>query len=675
MENDKKYKLSVPIPLVPFEDFYIEDYLKMLKKMKADRVFLFAPPLQASYIPDLEQYKIWSDVLKKQIALFNSHGIEAAFWMGHTIGHGGSLSIGNSPLFQQLVGTEGKEASGCYCPMDIKFKDYICSALAIIAESGVELIMLDDDFRVNLHPPEVSVGCFCPLHINAFREKTGIDLSREEIVEKALCGKPNEIRREWLKINGNSLLEFAGEIEHSIHEVNKNARIGLATAMTIWSNEGVDMRDLLLRFAGGTRMFLRSIGAPYWSKDPSNISWIIEYTRLQQHWVNNWDVELLSEGDSFPHTRFHCPAASLHAFQQGLFAAGFTSILNYSLVYAAQPEHEQGYSNRIADGLMNYDAICSFFPENYSSLGVNPLYLPNNLMNMVMPDKPQDAVLSWPDEPVAVRCLSRLGIPAAYEGDGPVFLSGYGAAGLPQQELEKLLSHGSVIDAVAAEWLVERGIDIGVSRITAGTEPAFEKYFDPEFSGNYTGDHIWLLTPGEKIYYRCDITKGARVISEFSGIGGEAAFPAVILYENALNQRFCVLMFSIYHARDGKQLLYNYARQEQLTRCLAWVNKKPLPVTVNAQPDMHVICRISPDEKRVAIAVQNCHLDTVKNPVLRLDPQIRVGDVIELLLPDADEAHITDDFFYKNDGTYAHLCIHCLIPPMGMLGVGLVQPN
>ena len=105
-------------------------------------------------------------------------------------------------------------------------------------------------------------------------------------------------------------------------------------------------------------------------------------------------------------------------------------------------------------------------------------------MNIVMPETPQDQTLSWPDEPVAVRYLSRLGIPISYEGEGPVLLSGYGAAGLPQQELEELLSHGAVVDAVAAKWLMERGMDIGVKWMTAEKAPAFEKYSDSNSAGN-----------------------------------------------------------------------------------------------------------------------------------------------------------------------------------------------
>lgn len=682
MKKDKQYTVSVPVPLVPFTEQSFERIVQMLKQIDADRVFLFAPPLQASYIPDLEEYRGWSDLLRQKMALLNGLGMDVAFWMGHTIGHGGELSLGNKPVFQQLVGPEGKEAPGCFCPLDKKLRAYMSQAISIMAQSGVELIMLDDDFRVNLHPPEVTAGCFCPLHLKAFREKTGLNLPRQEIVDQALSGKPNEIRQKWLELHGEVLLRFAGDIEQAVHQVNPKARIGIATAMTLWSNEGLAMQDLMQRFAGGTRPFLRTIGAPYWSKDPSNISWVVEYSRLQKHWASTWDVELMSEGDGFPHTRYHCPAVTLHAFQQGLFSAGFTSILNYALIYAPHPDHEPGYMNKLAESLQNYAAICRFFPESYTSVGVYPVLIPNNLMAVVMPEKERAMSsradqLSWADEPVVLRMLGRLGIPIGYEGSGPVFLSGYGAAGLPGEELDRLLARGAVVDAVAAQWLIERGVDIGISSMVGEKTPVFETHTDPDFSGEYAADNILLITGGEGIYYRCEAAKGngavsaARVISEFRGVGDDVPFPAVILYENAKKQRFCVLAFDIYNARNGKQLLWNYARQEQLTRCLAWVNRKVLPVSVNAVPDAHVMCRVSADGKRIAVALQNCNLDLIKNPVLRLAPDIPVGKQLEILLPDADEASTTTDFTYKNDGTYGYLALKVTIPAMGLLGVGL----
>ncbi len=671
MNKERKYKLSVPMPLIPAEESYFQIYLEMLKEMGADRVFLFAPPMDASYMPELREYREWSEILREKIGIFRSAGISTAFWMAHTIGHGGDLSLGNNSPYQQITGPEGKQASGCYCPLDKDFRNHVCASLAIMADSGVELIMLDDDFRVNLHKPEVSAGCFCKLHMDAFKKETGLDLSRDEIVKHALCGRPNEIREKWLDLNGTAMLDFAGEMEKVVHSVDKNTRFGLATAMTLWSNEGVDMRRLLEVMAGGTKPFLRTIGAPYWSKDPSNLSWVVEYNCLQKAWSKEWNAELMAEGDTFPHTRFHCSASSLHAYQQGLFASGYTNILNYSLVYLPKPDHEQGYFSKVRESMNNYDAICRFFPSDYLSEGIYPVCTPNNFMNIRMPEDLVDDEISWPDEQVFVRFLSGMGIPITYEGTGPVFLSGYGAAGLKEKELDELLIRGAVVDSSAAEWLLERSLDIGLEFCTDERTPVFEYYFDEDFSGKYHGDRVWLLTSGNGVFKRCRIRTGAKIISEFCGIDGMKSFPSVILYENEKKQRFCIFAFDIYKAKNGKQLLYNYARQEQLTRCINWVGKKPLPVSVNSYPDIHVVCRKSPDGRRTAIAVQNFNLDPVIDPELRIAPDILTGEKIELLLPDADVSFETDEFQYINDGEYGYLRIKCEIPPMGMLGVGL----
>lgn len=696
MPNDS-FVNSVTIPLIPVHEGIWADYLEILKKMKADRVLLFSPldnicrtlhkvrkdvsgksdlepvPIQeTSDTPSLELFKEWSGMLKDRISYFASHNIETAFWIGHTIGHGGSLSAGDVPAFQQITGPEGMEAEGCFCPLDSNFADYICKALAIMAGSGVGLILLDDDFRLNSHKPAAPVGCFCPLHIEAFNKKTGLMFSREEIVKQALQGRPNSIRKAWLEVLGESLLGFADKIEKSVHTVNPQARIGLATAMTLWDNEGVDMQHLLKTLAGITKPFLRTIGAPYWAKELSQVSWVIEYTRLQKSWTDEWDIEMAAEGDTFPHTRYHCPAAILHSYQQGLHAAGFPGIISYPVVYSPSPDHEDGYVRMYEKSIEHYNSLRRFFPANYIDMGVTPVYKPNNFINVVMPENFEKSTIPWPDEPVALRYLSRLGIPLAYNNtEGPVLLSGYGAAGLTDDELQNLLNRGVVLDATAANWLSQKGIDVGIVASNKGRIPKFENFFDTEFSGKYSGQYIWLLTAADDIYQCFKTRKEVRVLSSFEGNCEEEHYPAVFIYENAKAQRFCVLSFDFFNSKNNMQLVYNYARQEQLTRCLTWVNKKPVSVTVNGEPDVHVICRKSPDSNRIAVGIRNSHLDAINRPELRLDPDLAIGKELELLMPEAGNKCMTSDFEYINDGIYGYLKLNCTIPPMGLLSVGL----
>jgi len=691
---------SVALPLVPLHEEQWAADLESLQRMGADRALLFMPldnicrtpvavkksvvgdellqPLphqETNDTPSLELYRIWSELLRERVRDLDTYGIEAAAWLGHTIGHGGSLSAGGSPGFQPIVGPEGIEAQGCYCPLDPTFAAYIGEAVAILAQSGVSLVLLDDDFRLHSHKPNALVGCFCPLHLQAFEQKTGLSLTREELVQRALQGKPSAIRQAWLEVLGESLLGFAEAIEQAVHAVNPATRIGLATAMTLWSNEGVDMQQLVRTLAGGTKPFLRTIGAPYWVKEPAQTGWVVELTRLQQHWASNWGIELAAEGDTFPHTRYFCSAAVLRAYQRGLHASGFPGMIHYPVVYSPPSNHEPAYVQLQEASRPAFEALSRFFPAHYRDVGVMPVCTPNNFAHVVMPEDAKASLVSWPDEPVGLRYLSRLGIPIAYDDEtGPVLLSGYGAAGLPEEELQHLLDRGAMLDATAARWLAERGIDIGITASEPGHTPKFERYHDADFSGRFTGHPIWLLTPGSDIYTRFQVKSEARTISSFEGNDDAERYSAAFLYEDDRGRRFCILAFDFFQAKAGMQLVYNYARQEQLTRCFAWLNHRPLAAVLNGCPDVNLLCRMEPDGSRLAIGIHNHHLDPITNPVIRLAPDIAVRRSIELL--QADHEHAEREFTafdYVNDGEYGYLSIHVTIPAMGMLSVGLPQ--
>ena len=112
-----------------------------------------------------------------------------------------------------------------------------------------------------------------------------------------------------------------------------------------------------------------------------------------------------------------------------------------------------------------------------------------------------------------------------------------------------------------------------------------------------------------------------------------------------------------------------------MSRSFAWIGRKPLTVTVNGHPNLHIICRVAPDNSRIAIAIQNTHLDPVNGVTLRLSPDIYIGDEIEILLPSAAQKKKYGGFTYRNDGTYGYLSIPLSIPPMELLGIGLLKQS
>ncbi len=695
MENSMK-NLSLTIPLMPGHSGDIDRYLEICRQTGAERVFLFTPldnicrapsdvkkqyggndilrayPHQESCdIPSIELYEAWTEEYRRKAERFREIGVECAYWVGETIGHGGAISTTKSP-FQQLTGPEGLETQGCSCPLDEEFLSYMEQVFETVAKSGAPLILLDDDFRLNYHMPGVPVGCFCPLHIASFNQKLGKSMTREEIVAQVFSGQPSELRSLWFDHAAESMLELARHIERAVHRVNPEARLGIATAMTHWSNEGYEIADLLKALCGSTRPFLRTYGSPYrYFGQISHIGRITEFSLMQAEKLRDLDVEILAEGDTYPHTRYFCPEQLLDSYQKSLYALGFPGVLSYPVTFSAAADHESGYVRKSAQNRGHYQAIRSFFAGDFGDIGVRPLWRPNNIRRMNFDQDGDFRRFSWPDEPAGAYFLSRMGVPLNhFSRSCPVLAAGYALHACSEEELAGLLSNGMILDSVAALELLRRGIDIGVTALVQEDGPQFERYSDPAFSGKYTGENIWLLSAGGGIYYRAQLKEGTYVISSFSGPGIDG-YPAAVLYENKQGQRFLLYCFDMGEAdKRGTQLLYNYARQEQLANCIGWLGRKPLMVSLNGSPDLHLICKKAQDGCH-AIGIHNTHLDPITDPALSLDAGLRIPQKIQLLLPDAKEVVETDDFNVMAKGERNILTVKTVIPSMGMLGIKL----
>ncbi|MFD2332875.1 hypothetical protein ACFSR7_26760 [Cohnella sp. GCM10020058] len=668
----KGTEMSIPIHIQPFRQAYARPLAEQIAQAQAKRVFL-AASIHIGHLPDLALVKEEAAILKTSIEMYRKLGVEAAYW-GNTIGHGGSLVEGATREFQQIVGPSGEAVKGAYCPLDEAFKAYLGEVYGTIAESGVEMVMLDDDFRLHSRS-EAPVGCFCPLHMNEFRKRAGIKIDREQLVEIVLHGETSPLRSLWLEVIGDSLLGLASVIERAVHEVNAQARLGLCAVMSHWTHEGVEMERLLRTLSGSTRPFVRTIGAPYWSKEPHRIGWIVEYTRWQMHWLRNIDVDIMAEGDTFPQNRFHCPAADLNAFNLGIRAAGVPGILQYVLHFSFSAGLETGYLEMIEEKRKLYSAIESFCPPHYCSKGVKPSMDPYSFERIKLPESGSTAHYDWPDPPVSLQMLSRLGIPVSHDDDeGPVWLSGFSASSLPHDELMRLLDRGAVVDGPAAQWLIDRGIDIGLMTIRTAETPVFERYVDEGICGKYAGEYMWLIGYGPSGFYEGELQAGARIVTEFLGLCLKPMRPAVIHYENAEGQRFCILPFDLQEAILSKQLVFNYARQAQLASSLAWINRNALPATLPDHPDVHLMCRAAPDGERLVIVIHNLSLDPIVRPLLQLNPNLRLSGTMEWL--NSDGLVVADpEYRYDVDDRFGYLRLETTLSPLGWMAVAIGNPR
>ena len=674
-EGPKPWQYTVPLMLEPRTETDWSETVALLKMVEADRVLLVGPSEERGDRPPPSEFRELAEILKERKVLLETEDIDLGFWMWRTVGHGGEfiLSPEEELPYQEIVGYDGQEAVKCFCPLDSDFRQYMREVFAAVAESGVELILLDDDFRLSWHPPEVTVGCYCPLHVAEFNKITGRRMTREQIVKAVLTGPPSQLRTEWLQLKKKTLIDFATEIEQSVHSVSPKTRIGLAMTRLLWEIDGTDVPAILKALAGDTRPLMRVGGAPYGLKQPNLLGPTIEMTLLQRQWLREFpEIELMSESDTWPHTRFQCAAAMLNAFQEGLMAAHFPGHLHYIFTYAPRPEHERGYVDMTRNSLSRYRTIWRFFESFTSDRGVSVLEFPYTWRHLVLPDDPQGAIDLSRQKGAAIGWLSRLGIPVANSDTaGPVVLEGTGWVTLGDEELAAVLERGALIDAGAAQQLRQRGIDVGIKSMTPVKAPVFEYFSEPEFAGRYAGEYIRLYMQRGKEVYQCELSPAARSVSLFEPQKGES-FPASILYENPQGWRFCILPYNIretFENNDGSQIFLDYAKQELITRALGWVNRSPLAVSIPGEPDVRLL--VKENGSSTLIAVQVLRLDPLKEPVFRLDPGIDTSGPITLLLPGADVPTPFEDYIYAREGDYGYLTLKTTVPSMGMLCVKL----
>ena len=147
-----------------------------------------------------------------------------------------------------------------------------------------------------------------------------------------------------------------------------------------------------------------------------------------------------------------------------------------------------------------------------------------------------------------------------------------------------------VLDRSAALLLMERGIDVGIDRVTDAPTPAFE-YFE--------GEKILLgRINAEATFKDLTLKEGATVLSRFD-TNAVASFAY---------GRFLILNFDAFTVNESSTLFCSYARGKQLLRFF----ENPFP-SISGFTDLYSICA-ERDGTHISL-FQNLSID----PVLGLD--------------------------------------------------------
>lgn len=487
----------------------------------------------------------------------------------------------------------GAEAEDSFCPLDPGFRTVFVRNLTKLATTRPDLIMIDDDLRLAGHGP-VAVGCACPRHMALFNERAraaGVieqDMTREELAAVLLTGKPTGHRRVWLELQGDTLRDFARDLRAAVDTVDPHIRLGHCACLSTWDQDGVSSIELARIFAGQNKPFLRLIGAPYWNAilvfRVTGLGTVTDVIRMEKAWCEQYapDIELMSEGDTFPRPRFNTPASYLECYHQVLTADGFPDILKYMFDAGHEPDYETGYlrlHERKAE-------LRQALTEAISDTERAGIYVYEPMHKMADADLTGLGGYGFFERfvPASTNFGSRLGLPISYEKTKytPVTLVfGESARSIPANMLNGHL----ILDGLAAQILCERGLEVGLRSV----EPMDKPHTETIFEGPLRRERCFPVDTSGR-FFKLEAGGDHRVLGVYDN-----GAPAVLACMHG-DATTVVYAFDMESVSFDSTYMKNDRRRMQILD----VEELEIPVIL-AEPRLYVLCRRNEEKTVVAI--------------------------------------------------------------------------
>lgn len=599
---NEKYRVAVPVMNFDFaHHMNREKTLETLKKMGVSRVMI---GVESNSTAGEAKKKVLADI-KSNTEYLHAHGFEVGAWFWAFYN-----TLEND--FVRMRSPEGSVSKSTICPTDESYCEEMCGFIKDCVKTGVDMIQFDDDFRYGFQ--DIGFGCLCENHLRKIGEYLGGDVDFETAAHGVMNGGKNKYRDAFLAVNGAVFEEFAQKCREAVDSVNPEVRMGFCSCITSWDIDGTTPDRLARILAGKTRPFYRLIGAPYWAAlnawGHTRLSYVIEQERLEANRREDSEIEMFSEGDTYPRPRYRVPAAYLEGFDTVLRADGCTDgILKYTFDYTSDWDYETGYNEAHIRNMPVYKKIDGMFSDK-ETVGVRvfdsmckfgTLTMPTDENN---PSKVQELAFSVP-----ARFLAANSIPSVYSGNE---YSGIAFGEDARILTKELLANGAIIDYAAAVILKEKGIDTGIisENGTVGMDST-EYFSSSEMTNTLTSTKI----------HRVTLADGAEIGSYIEKNGEK--LPVFYQYQNADGLKFAVYTFDGYRAEE--YAFRNYERQKQVVEALTWLCGKKLPAVCTGHPDLYVLTKKK--DNVLSVGLWNFFPDGIYGARVELPENIKSFDI------------------------------------------------
>lgn len=619
------YKITVPT-VITNGHFNREKTLAELKRCGADRVALAIDRELDYAFSSPENLRLLGEL----VTYYRENGLEILVWLGETLGHDGMAMFDTDYTRMRAFG-HGDELVeiGSFCPLDEKFTADFCTWVKKVAQCGPDMILLDDDFRLS-NREGVITGCCCDKHLQLMEKKLGTKIDRNSLKKQVSVGGENKYRDAFLDSQKDAMEGFARALRTAVDEVDPTIRLSFCACTGSYGNEGWDAYEVSRIMAGGTKPFLRTIAAPYWTMGCGNtLGEILETQRSQLGKMP--DGEVFVEGDTYPRPRTNCPAAYLECYDMILRADGRADgILKYMLDYVADADYETGYIDAMVANESTYRAISELF-DGGKCTGVKPYLSRRAGDKLGLFERP--ALVS-----PAFRFVSQNALPTTYEDGYVNVIFREHAHTISKEELK----NGSIIDITAAKILMERGIDVGIEEIIPDSEYTQKGFTDLPQEYFLEEDCYVRLWHGVRPC-KVNLKAGCRVLSEYV-YGQKARQVADFEYENADGMRFRVMTFDAGYAALSMDWLSTYAKRRSLVKSIKWLGKPLDASPVGNYPNLYLLTK----EKGTHLCVGAWNLcpDKIEHLKLHIEKEFKEVRFIGCTGHREDDVIVLDSVLY-----------------------------
>lgn len=598
------FEIAVPLMLSSIPEHAAEAHLarliEQLESIGASMVYL------CPHIPDALETSCKK--INEMSSVFHNAGFRVGVWIG-SIGH---VNYDNMN-FTHMVDLDENEIDMLTCPSDGRFGRYYCTLVERLAACEIDVLMLDDDFRINFNKRKPL--CFCKNHLQYMKDILGEAVTAQQLQHVLLTGKCNRWREAWLRANRHFLNEFASEIRSSVDAVRPELPVALCSGPASWGVDGSNPAELARILTGSNQMILRLSGGPYWPFmffKNLRLANIIDFTRMQAAYCSQNGIAAYAEGDTYPRPRYEVPASQLELYDLACRADGnMAGILKYVFDYVACDSYETGY---IKASVRNQQ-LCHSTELTFSHkkpVGIS-VFAPFSFMKDFCGSEAEQT----PDVETAslwipaVKMLNDNSIPSHFEPEGTGIVFGGAAQQLPLERLKD----GWILDLPAAKILTERGVDVGL-REDLGVFRTNQKKMLLLHDTAYVfklSEEEYCPVSGPEVH-RLRVDASAELLSNYAQGGSSCA--GEYRYENRLGQRFVVFPFDARKEQEKIGMFRNYYRQRELIDAFSWLSGRSLDAICTGHPDLYLMVKKSADS--IAVGLWNFSLDAIETPEVEL---------------------------------------------------------